>query len=104
MREGESSSSDATISCVEISGFHCKTEHLLLSEILLEITHKLFCKKKQIATDNFRYTFQNIYGKLLKDGECIKMFTLLLVSDALNPKQLKQKEKQKKSHFQGLKK
>lgn len=32
LREGELSSSDAIISCVEISGFHCRTEHLLLFE------------------------------------------------------------------------
>lgn len=30
LRAGELSSSEAMINCVETSGFHCKTEHLLL--------------------------------------------------------------------------
>lgn len=75
LREGELSSSDATISCVDISGFHCKTEHLLLfgSEKLFiigeDIQSKVKISKEHVVltTGNQvnQITYLPCYGLLL---------------------------------------
>jgi hypothetical protein len=47
--DGELSSSDATISWVDMSGFHCKTEHCLLFE-----SEKLFKSIFEFINQNHR--------------------------------------------------
>lgn len=94
LREGELSSSEATISCVDISGFHCKTEHLLLfgSEKLLIIGDgnkdkvKLKMRKEDVALTTGNQVTSNY------------VLALLWAFAVSSPRQLEIKHKKQKKN------
>jgi hypothetical protein len=63
LKQGELSSSDAAMSWVDMSGFHCRTEHFLLFESAKLFKHifKLVTKITEHADFNWEYTKEISY-------------------------------------------